>query len=96
LWNKVAVQLGSKGVAHRYEDPIAALKKLYAHNREEVEEKLALIREHAFELHWATGSPHAAAASKTDLSATWPRDSATRSPKADAFEVLMVSWVIGP
>jgi len=97
LWTKVAVQLGSKGVAHRYEDPISALKKLYTNDRAAVEEKLDLIRKHVFELHWATGSPHgggaapaAEPASETDAS-TWPRDPVSGKPQADAFEVLMVS-----
>jgi len=103
LWAEVAVQLPSKGVAFRYEDPITVLKNMLKNEPEVIKRKQELLRKHAFELHWAIDPPirkgpvtGATSAAMTAAKSPWPMDPNKNgtSFQADAFETLM-RWVLG-
>ena len=91
VWKAATVSLPSKGVAHRYEDPVQALVKLYKSDPEGVKAKQALIRRKAFELHWAIHPPPSS--SQRSSSSSWPLTE-DGTPLPDAFELLL-RWTLG-
>jgi hypothetical protein len=52
FWQQVIVEFPMHSVAHRYFDPVEALKTLMKHNASDIARKQALIRERVFQLQY--------------------------------------------
>jgi hypothetical protein len=97
FWKDVIISFNHHPVAHKYFDPILALKEMMVNQTDFVRRKQDLIRQRVFELQYGIDGRHEVEkitdghhVDKFDhlMKSTWPRDSSGR-PMRDAFDICI-------
>jgi hypothetical protein len=95
FWRAISVELPFHGVAHRYVDPVDHLRKLMTENKEVVEKKQKMIRDHVFELQYSLDFKFDEVFKKSPAGAmewinSWPTVvDGGEAPMRDAYDITM-------